>query len=87
MQDRLAVAEDAWDKARPRDMSDSATFDFSAVERLESARDSAIATILEVTHCEAIQRRAIEAIIDAVRCAIDECSRDDNADALVLVSR
>lgn len=87
MQDRLTIAEDAWDKARPSDISEAMMFDRSSVSRLESARDAAIAIILEVTHCEALQMRAIAAIIGAVNSAVDECLRDENADALLLVSR
>jgi len=87
MQDRLAIAEDAWDKARPSDMSESEMFDRSSVGRVESARDTAIAIILEVTQCEALQMRAIAAIIEAVNSAIDECLRDECADALLLVTR
>ncbi len=87
MQDRLPIAEDAWDKARPSDMSESGMFDRSSVGRLESTRDTAIANILQVTNCEALQKRAIAAIIEAVNSAVDECLRDENADALLLVSR
>ena len=87
MQDRLAIAEDAWDRARPSDITESALFDRSSADRLESARDTAIAIILEVTHCEALQTRAVAAIIEAVDAAVDECLRDENADAMLLVSR
>jgi hypothetical protein len=87
MQDRVAVAEDAWDRARPSDMSESALFDRSSVDRLESARDTAIAIILEVTHCEALQTRAIAAVIEAVRSAVDDCLRDDSAGAPLLAFR
>ena len=86
MQDRLAIAEDAWDRARPSDMSESMMFDRSSVNRLESARDKAIAIILEVTHCNALQTRAIAAVMQAVQSAIDDCLRDDNAGAALLVS-
>jgi hypothetical protein len=87
MQDRLTIAEDAWDKARPRDMSESTAFDRSSVSRLESARDSAIAMILEVTQCEAIQARAIKAIMEAVGFAVEQSSRDDSSGILALVTR
>jgi hypothetical protein len=86
MQDRLSIAEDAWDKARPHDMSESTTFDQSSTGRLESARDSAIAMILEVTHCEAIQARAIAALMEGVRFALEESTREDASGRLVLVT-
>jgi hypothetical protein len=87
MQDRLPIAEDAWDKARPRDISDSAMFDQSSVGCLESARDGAIALILEGNPCEAIQARAIEAISEAVRSALKISLSDEDAGAFALASR
>jgi hypothetical protein len=54
---------------------------------LESARDSAIAMILEVTQCEAIQARAIAAIMEAVGFAVEQSSRDDSSGRLALVTR
>jgi hypothetical protein len=86
MQDRLAIAEDAWDKARPNDLSESAIFDESSVQRLESARDSAVAIILECMQCEAIRTRAIAAVVEAVRSALDESLREQYADAATFIS-
>jgi hypothetical protein len=83
MQDRLAIAEDAWDKARPHDLSEAELFDRSSVRRLESARDNAIGLIVAGSQCEAIRTRAIVAIAEAVRSALEECMRDDVAAFLV----
>jgi hypothetical protein len=86
MQDRLAIAEDAWDRARPTDLSETAIFDQSSVQRLESARDNAIAIILECMQCEAIRTRAIAAVVEAVRSALDESFRERYSGPTVLAS-
>jgi hypothetical protein len=87
MQDRLAIAEDAWDNSIPHDTSASEMFDESSIERLKSVRDSAIATVLEDNHCEAIQTRAIAAITEAVSSALEESSRNEFAGFAALVNR
>jgi hypothetical protein len=87
MQDRLAIAEDAWDKAIPHDTSESEMFDQSSIDRLKSVRDSAIATVLEDNHCEAIQTRAIAAITEAVSSALEDSLRDEYAGFAALVNR
>ena len=86
MQDRLPIAEDAWNKARPRDISESALFDQSSVSCLKAACESAIALILESNPGEAIQARAIAAINDAVQFALDVCLSEEAAGAPALVT-
>jgi hypothetical protein len=71
MQIRSPIAEDAWDKARPEMTSETEAFGQTAVGRLNAARNKAIELISESNHDRSEQSRAIMAIDEAVRSALE----------------
>jgi len=71
MQDRSPLAEDAWDKARPDDMTEPGMSGHTSVRRLNAARNRAIELITDANHFRVDQSRAIVAIDEAVRIALE----------------
>ena len=76
MQDRSAVAEDAWDRARPVNMAEPPKFGQTPIRRLNAARNRAIDLIADGNHSASERTRAIVAIDEAVRMTFEVNLRD-----------
>jgi hypothetical protein len=84
MQDRSPIAEDAWNKAMPGEMVEPETFGQTSIRRLKAARNKAIGLISDGNHFRPERSRAIVAINEAVRCAVDVDLHDVSSGMLTL---
>ena len=76
LQARSVIAESAWDMATSADLTKSTLFGKSSILKLNVARTRAIAIMSEGIHVQSERLRAIVAIDEAVRTAVEIDLRD-----------